>query len=94
MTKTDIISAIGITQKGEKTMFNIGDRVKIGNAKYKSDLSNKLTSGRTGVISKRWYWLSGAVNYEVMLDEPYSFHGYTITSADFCEIDDALERIA
>lgn len=75
-------------------MLNIGDRVKIGNVKYQSVLQNKLNAGRTGVITKRWFWLTGTANYEVTLDEPYRFQGCTITSADFSEADDALERIA
>lgn len=74
-------------------MLNIGDRVKTGNAKYFSDLSNSLYSGKTGTITDRYYTLTGAVNYEVTLDSPVEYLGYHISAVDYMDIDDALEGI-
>ncbi len=74
-------------------MLSIGDRVKIGDAKYKSDLCNNLNRGRTGVITDRRYWLTGAVAYTVRLDEPYSYLGYQICEVGYDEIDNALQKI-
>lgn len=74
-------------------MLNIGERVKIGNGKYCSDLHNQLNCGRTGTIIDRRYWLTGAVAYTVNLDQPYNYLGYQISTVDYNDIDDALEGI-
>lgn len=75
-------------------MLNIGEHVKIGNGKYCSDLHNQLNYGRTGTIIDRRYWLTGAVAYTVNLDQPYDYLGYQITTVDYNDMDNALERIA
>lgn len=75
-------------------MLNVGDRVKTGNAKYQDDLTNSLNAGRTGTITDRWYYLTGAINYYVTFDEPYEFMGYRVEGASYMEIDCALEMIA
>lgn len=72
-------------------ILNIGDRVKIGNAKYQSELQNKLNAGKTGTIIERYFYPT--LLYVVILDEPYNYLGYECNKVNFLAIDDALEKM-
>lgn len=51
-------------------MFNVNDRVKIGESRYSSELVNTQRAGKTGTVTEISFPFGLHIVYKIVYDEP------------------------
>lgn len=75
-------------------MFKIGDKVKTLPVESYTELANKLYSNRNAVVVEISFPFGLHKQYKVQFDEPFTDHGYIVTTKYYYDFDNALMHIA